>query len=81
MNLRYRLQTIFREVFEDPRLEISDTMSVESFPQWDSVATVHLVLAAEAEFGVRFTTDQVASLRSVADLVRVLETHASHPDR
>jgi acyl carrier protein len=73
VNTRYRVQAIFREVFDDPRLEIRDSMSVETFPEWDSVATVHLILAVEAEFGIRFSTDQVAGVQSVADLLRVLE--------
>jgi acyl carrier protein len=75
MRILYRVQSIFREVFDDPALLIDETVSVADLPGWDSVATVHIVLATEAEFAVRFTTDQVADIRSVADIVALLKLH------
>ena len=39
---------------------------------WDSVATVQIVLEVEQEFAVRFTTDEVAGVRGVADLLHLL---------
>ena len=75
MNTFYRLQSIFRDVFDDPTLRLSEEMSVGNFPDWDSVATVQIVLATEAEFGVRFTTDEVATIRSVADISNLLKAH------
>lgn len=76
MNTFYRLQSIFRDVFNDPTLRISADLSVGVYEEWDSVATVHIVLATELEFGVRFTTDEVATIRSVADIERLLKAHA-----
>lgn len=76
MNTFYRLQSIFREVFNDPSLRLTPEMSVATFPEWDSVATVHIVLATEAAFGLRFTTDEVAAIRSVVDILRLLEAYA-----
>ena len=75
MNTFYRLQSIFRDVFDDPTLRVSEEMSVGNSPDWDSVATVQIVLATEAEFGLRFTTDEVATIRSVGDILRLLEAH------
>jgi len=71
----YRLQSIFRDVFSDPRLVLTEGMSTANLPDWDSVAMVHIILAAEAEFGVRFSTDEVAAVSSVADILRVLGKH------
>ena len=75
MNTLYRLQSVFRDVFENPALQLSSEMSVANFPEWDSVATVQIVLATEAEFGVRFATDEVATVRSVADILKLLEIY------
>jgi acyl carrier protein len=68
----HRLQAIFREVFDDPTLQLSEDLVVGGYPDWDSVATVQIVLATEAEFGVRFSTDGVAGIRSVKDLLAML---------
>ena len=69
---RSRLQEICRDVLDDPALILTDDLGVGSHADWDSVATVQIVLAAEAEFGVRLTTDDVASMRTVSDLLAAL---------
>jgi acyl carrier protein len=76
MNALWRLQSVFREVFGDPTLKITEETSMSNFPEWDSVVTVQIVLATEAEFGIRFTTDAVASIRSVADILKLVENNA-----
>jgi acyl carrier protein len=70
-----RLQTIFQEQFDDPALVIGPGTSPATLPGWDSVAQIQIVLAVEEAFRVRFTTRQVAGLRSVADILDLLETH------
>ena len=75
MNALYRLQSIFRDVFSNPQLVLTEEMSTANLPCWDSVAMVHIILAAEAEFGVRFSTDEVAAVSSVADILKIIERH------
>jgi acyl carrier protein len=67
-----RLNSIFRDVFDDPVLEINDNLSRSNFGKWDSLEQVKLVIAIEEEFGVKFTTDEVSSIRSVAEFKRAL---------
>jgi acyl carrier protein len=69
-----KLQSIFQDVFDDPSIRLTSELSPATYPDWDSVATVNLVLSVESEFGVRFTTDQVAGIKSVQNLLDVLET-------
>jgi acyl carrier protein len=73
----YRVQKILRDVFDDPTLSVTPALSMKTHPAWDSVATVHIVLATEEEFGIRFTTDEVAGVKSVADLLAVVEARRS----
>jgi acyl carrier protein len=40
---------------------------------WDSLAHVGLIVAVEKAFAVRFTTKEVQSLRTVGDLIALLE--------
>jgi acyl carrier protein len=68
-----QLQGIFREQFDDPTLVIGPETSPATLPGWDSVAQIQIVLAVEEAFAVRFTTRQVAGLRSVADILEWLE--------
>ena len=68
-----KLQGVFQDVFDDPSIQLTPELSPLTYPDWDSVATVRLVLSIESEFGVRFTTDQVAEVKSVRNLLAVLE--------
>jgi len=67
-----RLQDIFRDVLDRPELRITENFSVADCPEWDSVATVQIVLAVEAAFNIRAPTEVVANLRSVRQLLELL---------
>jgi acyl carrier protein len=72
--IHFRLQNVFREVFDQPTLEVTPELSPASLPAWDSVAMVQIVLAAEQEFGLRFSTDEVASVKSAGDILRLISS-------
>jgi acyl carrier protein len=67
-----RIQEIFRDVLDQPALLITADFSIADCPEWDSVATVQIVLAAEAAFGVRVPMETVAHLRCVRELLVLL---------
>lgn len=68
----FRLQSIFREIFDQPGLVLTAELSPATLQEWDSVAMVQLVLATEQEFGVRFTTSEVAALNGAGDILALL---------
>ena len=68
-----KLQDIFQDVFDDPSIRLTPEFSPASYADWDSVATVRLVLGIESAFDMRFSTDQVANLKSVKDILSALE--------
>lgn len=70
--LDQRLQQIFREAFENGRLTLSDSLSPETMPQWDSLVHVKLMMGCEEEFGVKFTIEETVESTSVAKLKAVL---------
>jgi acyl carrier protein len=67
MNLDIVLRNIFREVFDDDELVISDSTSKDNIMEWDSVAHVKLVLAVEDLLSIRFSLDEVTFISSVGD--------------
>jgi acyl carrier protein len=72
--LDQRLQNVFQEVFDDEDLEVTADTSAKTLPNWDSFAQVKLVVGLEEEFDVKFTTDEVATLSSVGELKRALQS-------
>jgi acyl carrier protein len=72
--LDQRLQNVFQEVFDDEDLEVTADTSAKTLPNWDSFAQVKLVVGLEEEFDVKFTTEEVATLSSVGELKRALQS-------
>ncbi|HTB63225.1 MAG TPA: acyl carrier protein [Opitutales bacterium] len=67
-----RLQEIFRDVLDQPALHITEDFSPTDCPEWDSVATVQIILATEATFSIRVPVETVAHLRNVRQLLDLL---------
>ena len=72
MSLDTRLQTLFREVFDDDDLMISDDTSQSNLEGWDSFHQVKLMISIEEEFGVKLSIEEAISLNSVGKLKELL---------
>ncbi len=66
------LRQIVADVLGVPAEEIQDSSGPEQFPQWDSAAHIELVLSAEAEYGVKFTPEEMVEVLSVGALREAL---------
>jgi acyl carrier protein len=67
-----RLQEVFRDVFDDPGLVLTESTTAADIPDWDSLQHVTLLFRIEDEFGVEFTGDEAASLANVGELAALL---------
>jgi len=67
------LQPIFRDVLDDPALQITRESSAATVPNWDSLAHINLVSAIEQEFRIRFSLSELAGLKNVGDMVDLME--------
>jgi len=68
MDINERLTDVFRSVFNDESIELSDDMTASDIDEWDSIAHINLIFAVEEEFGIKFSTGDLNSLGSVGDL-------------
>ena len=67
-----RLTDVFRDVLDQPGLVLTRETTADQFEGWDSLTNVRLMVAAEMEFGTRFDTAGINSLRNVGDLVDLI---------
>jgi acyl carrier protein len=67
-----RLTAVFRDVFDDPSLEITDATTADDISDWDSITHITLITAVEDEFKVSFRTKDVKSLANVGDFIRLI---------
>lgn len=75
-SLRERLLECFRAVFPDLNEEQILSSSVETNPNWDSVAHVTLLSVIEEEFGSPVAEEQYGELTSFTRLLQYLEQSA-----
>lgn len=64
---------IFIEVFEKPNLKLKITDSPLEIDGWDSLTHVILVSAIEDRYLIEFSFRDLASIKTVGDLVNIVE--------
>jgi acyl carrier protein len=65
MSVDDRLRAVIAAVFGVDSATLKDSDSPKTIGAWDSVAHLELIFALEAEFGVQFSADEIATLTSV----------------
>jgi len=78
--IRAELQGVFRRVFDDDELVITDTTTATDVDGWDSMAHINLIIAIEKHFGLKFTAAEIATMRgavqNVGNLCRLVSARA-----
>jgi acyl carrier protein len=69
------LERLFRDVFGDEAIVLTDETTARDIPEWDSLGHVNLMFSIEERFGVRFHQNELAEFANVGELERFLEAH------
>jgi len=69
------LQNVFCDVLGVNDLELTDEVLLQDIPHCDSVAVIQIVLMIEDTFGIHFETDEVADIRSLGDILALMEKY------
>jgi acyl carrier protein len=72
-DLMPRLQTIFQDVFDDPRLRVTQTTTAADVPAWDSLTNINLIFAIEREFNIKFALGEIQELNNVGEMAALIE--------
>lgn len=68
-----RLKSVILRELELDEFVIDDSTTANMVPGWDSLRHIRIIIAIEAEYGVRFKTVEVLRVRNVGDLQTLLE--------
>lgn len=74
--IKNKLTEIFRDVFDNDDIEISDTTTADDIEEWDSLEHITLIAAVEKAFKMRFTMKEVSSMKNVGEMMTILEERA-----
>jgi acyl carrier protein len=68
------ITSVVRDVLDNDEITLSPSSTPAEVAGWDSLAHVSIVLSLERKLRRTFTTEQIESLQSVGDLVRVAQS-------
>jgi acyl carrier protein len=72
-----RLTPIFRDVFNDDALVVSEGMTAADVPTWDSLSNINMIIAVEKAFGAKFSIKDVRNLKNVGELIALIKRKAA----
>lgn len=67
-----KLNEVFRDVFDDDSITVSDTTNADDIEEWDSLEHINLMAAVESEFSVKFSMGQIVTMKNVGEMVDII---------
>lgn len=74
MEVKEKLQEVFRFVFDDESIKLFDEMTSEDIDEWDSLMHISLINEIERQFGILFTTEEITETKNVGEFIRIIES-------
>ncbi|MGH7031629.1 MAG: acyl carrier protein [Stellaceae bacterium] len=72
-----RLNAVFQDIFDDPSLQIRESMTAADLDDWDSLQHIVLVLAVEREFAIKLNPAEIGKLENVGKMIDLLLAKAA----
>ena len=67
-----KLNEIFRDVFDDDSITVTDSTSAADIEDWDSLTHITLISEVEEEFGIKFAMKDVIGMQNVGEIVDII---------
>ena len=66
-----RLNEVFRDVFDDKKINVNENTTSEDIEDWDSLEHINLIEAVEQEFSMRFKMKEVSGMKNVGEMAAI----------
>ena len=73
MDILTKLQEIFRDIFDDETIILTNETTKDDLGDWDSLAQINLIVEIRKEFKVEVSMEEVGNLKSVGEIVKKIE--------
>jgi acyl carrier protein len=71
--IKTRLTPIFREVFSDDALVVTEGMKASDVKKWDSLSHINMIYSVEKAFSVKFSIKDARSMKDVGELIQLIK--------
>jgi acyl carrier protein len=68
-----KLQEIFRDLFDDDSIVLTNETSAQDIAGWDSLTNVKLIVRVERAYKIRFGTGELVELSNVGELAALID--------
>lgn len=73
MEIMNKMQEIFRDVFDDESLVITEATNAEDIDEWDSLTHITILQSVQDEFGVEFSITEIDNMKNVGDMINAIK--------
>jgi len=73
MNILEQVQEIFRDIFDEEDLVITNETNAEDIEDWDSLSQIRLVVAIEKHFSIKFAFGELQALKNVGEMIVLIQ--------
>ncbi len=70
--VKERLTEVFRDIFDDDSIVLTDATSAKDIEDWDSLEHINLIAAVEKAFKMRFTMREVSGMKNVGEMMDIV---------
>lgn len=71
------VQSIFREITDNPSTVLTTTTIADDVEEWDSLVHVQLLVAIEEKYNISFSADQIGTFVNVGQMCDAIEAAIS----
>lgn len=64
-----KLQTVFRDVFDDESIVLQPGTTAADIPGWDSLNQIKIIISCERALNIRLKPREINALENVAEMV------------
>ena len=72
-----KLTKIFQEVFLNPNLVLSESLTANDVDNWDSLTHMILITEIETQFNIKFKLKELNKMKNVGDLIEIITAKLS----
>jgi acyl carrier protein len=72
-----KLTSIFHEVFNNPNIILSETLTANDVDNWDSLTHMILITEIETQFNIKFKLKELNKMKNVGDLLAIINEKLS----